>query len=118
MNRKLAAKLRAFAIDLERELSTLEAEERARYVELRDAALAVASGRALPSSLRPAEARPDVPNRPRGLRLVQGSRSRPVGSWRPSWASDHVGAVPRSAADVESARLEREARVWLKAREG
>lgn len=118
MNRKLSAKLRAFAAELDRELYALDAEERARYVDLRDAAIAVASGRALPSVLRPPASPQDEPEPVHDLRLIRGDRAQAVGSWRAWRARDRIGAVPVSPGDREAARLEHEAGLWLRARGG
>ncbi len=113
MNRPTSRAVYAWASALAAAVPHLAPEERAPYVDLHDAACAVLERRAPPGRLEPLGARPTLPACRDGLRLKPPA-PRGSGAFWGGLRSRTVRCVPVSAADRESARLEREALALLR----
>jgi hypothetical protein len=106
MNRHQSRAVHAWAASLCALVPSLAPEERARLVDLHDAATAVLDRRAPPGRLEPAGAPPARSGLRHGFRLVPAPDRRRCEHWGRLGTSS-VRCLPRTAADRESARLER-----------
>lgn len=106
MNRHQSSAVQAWAASLCALVPSLAPEERARLVDLHDSACAVLERRAPPGALEPLGAPPALPTESGDLRLVPGIERRSCAHWG-RLRSSAVRCVPVTAAERESARLER-----------